>query len=230
VTSVTSPTPASRRLAAAPHRRVSEIILVVGTVVAVLAAFGPSWSARTGVAVAVVAAVVGCAFAWRELFDARRAHAQAMLKASQEHGRTLTEERTRNAAVVDTLRRRFADAASVIERQRVTIAELRIKISGLKGDRVYLQSEVDHRETVISALRQTVRSREAELIALRDEETAAVHQMPRRVLAEHESDVDEVPAADDELWNDGSHPTVVDLVAIDLAMILPNYEEDRRLA
>ena len=216
-------------MAPSHHRRASEIILVVGTVVAVVAAFGPSWSARTGVAVAVFAAVVACVFAWRELFDARRAHAKAMLKASQEHGRALTEERTRNAAVVETLRRRFADAALVIERQRVTIAELRIKISGLKGDRVYLQSEVDHRETVISSLRRTVRSREAELIALREEETAAVHQMPRRVLAEHESEWDQAPAAED-LWSDGSHPTVVDLVAIDLAMVLPNYEEDRRLA
>jgi hypothetical protein len=220
---------ASRRAKASPHRRASEIVLVVGTVVAVIAAFGPAWSVRTGVAVAVFAAVVACVFAWRELFHARRAHARAMLKASQEHGHALTEERTRNAEVVETLRRRFADAAAVIERQRVTIAELRIKISGLKGDRVYLQSEVDHREVVISALRQTVRSREAELIALRDEGTAEVHHMPRRVLAEHESEWDEASAAED-LWSDGSHPTVVDMVAIDLAMILPNYEEDRRLA
>jgi hypothetical protein len=220
---------ARRRAVASPHRRASEIVLVVGTVVAVAAAFGPTWSVRTGVVVAVFAAVVACVFAWRELFHARRAHAKAMLKASQEHGQALTEERTRNAQVVETLRRRFSDAAAVIERQRVTIAELRIKISGLKGDRVYLQAEVDHREAVISALRQTVRSREAELIALRDEGTAAVHHMPRRVLAEHESGLDEASAGE-ELWSDGSHPTVVDMVAIDLAMVLPNYEEDRRLA
>ena len=41
---------------------------------------------------------------------------------------------------------------------------------------------------MISALRETVRAREAELITLRDETDADVHHMPRRVLAEHESD------------------------------------------
>ena len=63
---------------------------------------------------------------------------------------------------------------------------------------------------MISSLRETVRAREAELITLRDETESDVHHMPRRVLAEHESVWDEIPGAD-ELWTDGSHPTVVDL-------------------
>ena len=37
-----------------------------------------------------------------------------------------------------------------------------------------------------------------------------------------------MPTAD-ELWADGSHPTVVDLKMIDTAMVLPNYEADRRV-
>ena len=37
-----------------------------------MAAFGPAWVVRIGVAIAVVAAVLACAFAWRELFSARR--------------------------------------------------------------------------------------------------------------------------------------------------------------
>ena len=80
-----------------------------------------------------------------------------------------------------------------------------------------------HRETVITALRETVRAREAELISLRDEDDCEVHHMPRRVLAEHESAWDEIPGVD-ELWTDGSHPTVVDLKMIETAMVLPNYE------
>ena len=139
----------------------------------------------------------------------------------------LTEERTRNATVVDTLLARVADAGVLIERQRVIIAELKMRVSGLKGDKAYLRAEVDHRESVISSLRDTVRAREAELVALRDEPDAEVHTMPRRVFAEHEPTVEETLTAED-LWTDGSHPTVVDLKTLDLAMVLPNYEEDRQ--
>jgi hypothetical protein len=82
---------------------------------------------------------------------------------------------------------------------------------------------------VISSLRETVRAREAELITLREETESEVHHMPRRVLAEHESVGDEIPGAE-ELWTDGSHPTVVDLRMVDMSTVLPNYEFDRKLA
>jgi hypothetical protein len=226
---VTSPTFASRQAKPTTLRRASEIVLVSGTVLAVVAAFGPGWSVRLGVAVAVIAAIMACAFAWRELRNARRGHAKAMLAALQEHGRQLTEERARNAAVVDTLSGRIADARAVIEKLRVMVAELKMQVSGLRGDTVFLAGEVSHRETVITALRETVRAREAELISLRDETDCEMHHMPRRVLAEHESVWDEIPGVDD-LWADGSHPTVVDLRMIDTAMVMPNYEVDRKLA
>ena len=226
---MTSPTFANRQAKPTTLRRASEIVLVSGTVLATIAAFGPGWSVRLGVAVAVVAAIMACAFAWRELRNARRGHARAMLAALQEHGRQLTEERARNAAVVDTLSGRIADARAVIEKLRVMVAELKMQVSGLRGDTAFLAGEVSHRETVITALRETVRAREAELISLRDETDCEVHHMPRRVLAEHESVWDEIPGVDD-LWGDGSHPTVVDLKMIDTAMVLPNYEVDRKLA
>jgi hypothetical protein len=47
---------------------------------------------------------------------------------------------------------------------------------------------------LISALRETVRAREAELITLRDEDDVEVHHMPKRVLAEHESVRVDLPA------------------------------------
>jgi len=97
VTNVTSPVTAKRKEAVSPLRRTSEIVLVAGTVVAVIAAFGPTWAVRLGIVVAVISAVVACLFAWRELFNARRQHARAMLTASRDHGRALTDERTRNA-------------------------------------------------------------------------------------------------------------------------------------
>jgi hypothetical protein len=222
VTSVTSPATASRKLKASPLRRIAEIVLVGGTVVAVAAAFGPIWIVRLGLAVAITAAVVACVFAWREIHTTRRAHAQAMLEATRSHGAALTEERSRNAAVVHTLKLRITDAGRMIEKQRVTIARKQQQISSLKDDRAYLRGEVQYREKVIAALRETVREREAELIVLRDGPDAEIHHMPRRVLAEHESVWQELSVSD------GMRPTMVDVTVID--MVLPNYEADRQFA
>ena len=226
LTGVTSPAAATRGLKDSPLQRISEIVLVVGTVLAAAAASGSIGVVRLGVAVAIATALVSCAFAWRALNTARRTHAQAMLKATREHGEVLTEERARNAAVVETLSVRICDARKVIEKQWVSIAQQRQRISGLEDDRVYLRGEVDHREKVISGLRETVREREAELIALRDETEAEVHHMPRRVLAEHEPISPELDATND--MSAEFESTVVDLKMIETAM--PDYEADRLLA
>jgi hypothetical protein len=226
LTGVTSPAAATRGLKVSPLQRISEIVLVAGTVLAAAAASGSIWVVRLGVAVAIATALVSCAFAWRALNTARRTHAQAMLKATREHGGVLTEERTRNAAVVETLSGRISDARKVIEKQWVTIAQQRQRITGLQDDRVFLMGEVEYRDKIISGLRETVREREAELIALRDEPDAEVHHMPRRVLAEHESISAELDAVDDMSAELAS--TVVDLKIIE--MVMPNYEAERQLA
>jgi hypothetical protein len=226
LTGVTSPADATRGLKVSPLQRISEIVLVAGTVLAAAAASGSIWVVRLGVAVAIATALVSCAFAWRALNTARRTHAQAMLKATREHGEVLTEERTRNAAVVETLSLRISDARKVIEKQWVTIARQRQQITGLQDDRVFLRGEVEYRDKIISGLHETVREREAELIALRDETDAEVHHMPRRVLAEHESISPELDAVDDMSADMAS--TVVDLKIIE--MVMPNYEADRQLA
>jgi hypothetical protein len=223
---VTSPATASRGLKDSPLQRISEIVLIVGTVLAAAAASGTISVVRLGVAVAIAAALVACAFAWRALNTARRTHAQAMLKLTREHGETLTEERTRNAEVVDTLSRRFRDAGKVIEKQRVTIALQRQQVSRLTEDRVFLMGEVEYRDKVISGLRETVRDREAELIALRDEPEGEVHHMPRRVLAEHETIWQELNAADGTAAEESS--AVVDIKIIET--VKPNYEAERQLA
>jgi hypothetical protein len=226
LTGVTSPAAATRGLKVSPLQRTSEIVLVAGTVLAAAAASGSIWIVRLGVAVAIATALVSCAFAWRALNTARRTHAQAMLKATREHGEVLTEERTRNAAVVETLSLRISDARKVIEKQWVTIARQRQQITGLQDDRVFLRGGVEYRDKIISGLHETVREREAELIALRDETDAEVHHMPRRVLAEHESISPELDAVDDMSADMAS--TVVDLKIIE--MVMPNYEADRQLA
>jgi hypothetical protein len=226
VTSVTSPATASRGLKASPLQRISEIVLITGTVAAAAAAAGPLWLVRLGVATAIMAALVACAFAWRELNSARHAHADAMLKASREHGAALREERSRNAAVVDALGLRIRDAGKVIERQRIRIAEQRLEIAGLRDDRGYLRGEVEHRDKVIFELREAVREREPERDTPRAEAEAEVHHMPRRVLAGQDEFVWQELSPEDEISE--SRQSLVDLKII--SMTLPNYEDDRQPA
>ena len=226
VTSVTSPATASRGLTASRLQRISEIVLITGTVAAAAAAAGTLWMVRLGVATAISAALLACAFAWRELNSARHAHADAMLKAAREHGAALTEERSRNAAVVDALGTRIFDASKVIERQRMRMAAQRLEISGLKEDRLYLRGEVEYRVKVISALRETVREQEVELITPPAELDAEVHHMPRRVLAGQEDFVWQELSAEDEIT--GAVPSLADLAIISMAQ--PEYEDDRQPA
>ena len=226
VTSVTSPATASRGLTASRLQRISEIVLITGTVAAAAAAAGTLWMVRLGVATAISAALLACAFAWRELNSARHAHADAMLKAAREHGAALTEERSRNAAVVDALGTRIFDASKVIERQRMRMAAQRLEISGLKEDRLYLRGEVEYRVKVISALRETVREQEVELITPPAELDAEVHHMPRRVLAGQENFVWQELSAEDEIT--GAVPSLADLAIISMAQ--PEYEDDRQPA
>jgi hypothetical protein len=211
VTTVTSQATASRRLKPSALQRISEVVLIAGTVGAVAAASGPLWMVRIGVAAAITAALVACAFAWRDLNAARHAHAQAMLQAAREHGARMSEERGRNAAVVDALSMRIADAGKVIERQRTRLAQQRLEMSSLNEERAYLRGEIDYRDKAITALRETVPNQDAELITSSNQSEAEVHHMPRRILVGHDFVWQEL-SADDEL------------------VVLPNYEADRQPA
>jgi hypothetical protein len=211
VTTVTSQATASRRLKPSALQRISEVVLIAGTVGAVAATSGPLWMVRLGVAAAITAALVACAFAWRDLNAARHAHAQAMLQAAREHGARMSEERGRNAAVVDALSLRIADAGKVIERQRTRLAQQRLEMSSLNQERAYLKGEIDYRDNVITALRETVPDWDAELITSSAQSDAEVHHMPRRILVGH-----------DFVWQE--------LSAEDEIVVLPNYEADRQPA
>jgi hypothetical protein len=249
---VISPRPSSTTRRQAPTsrlRRASEVVLVTGTLLAVLSVFGPGWATRAGIVVAVTSAVVACVCAWREVFSAERRHARSMLAASQRHGAQLRDERRRNAEVVETLTDRVQAAGRTIEGQQVTIAALRHEVFGLEGDRTSLRGALRDRDRTISSLRTTVQKQEVELGSLRTDlgslredlaslqedlasfsdggfpegapsaESAEVHHLPRR----HRAELEAVAAGD------GSD--VLDLRMLETVRgVLPNYEEDRRRA
>ena len=229
-----------RKAEISPLRRLSRNVLIIGTVVAVVAAFGPVWVVRAGVLVAVAAAVLACVTAWRELAEARHRHAEEMLAASKASGAVLSRERRNNASVVDTLTARVQHAADDARQAHATVADLtmtittlqtqigtqRIQLSALQEEGTAAREEIRQRESVIAELRETVRAREAELVAL-SQASGQVRAIPRRVLAEHQIDSAQLPEAD-ELWPDSAHPEVADLV--DVSVVLPNYEGERKLA
>jgi len=204
----------------------SKVVLVLGIVVAVAAAFGPVWLIRAGIAAMIVAAVVACVCAWRELSLARQEHSAAMLAAAKNHGKALTEERRHNATVVDTLTDRAKAAAAEAERLRVDRVQLQRVIASLHGDKAGLKAELALRETTIAKLREAIHAIEAET---ENTEDAEVLGLPRRVLNEHESLWSQLPEAD-ELWADGDHPTVVDLKAVAAMIELVEAEEREQSA
>lgn len=228
-------------------------MVIVGTVVSVAAAFGPVWLVRIGVVVAVAAAITASVLAWREVRADRHRHAATMLATNRAHGATLRAERAQSSAVLNVVTERNVAAMAEISRQQTAIAQLRGEVSSLKGDRAALTAEVTRREQVIASLTETVRVREAELRAVTDgdESTgpgsdgaesdgagAEVHAMPRRSKVDGQLPVTDGAETGDieagDMWTDGTHPTVVDMAVIDAYLIgepvLPNYEEDRRLA
>jgi predicted RNase H-like nuclease (RuvC/YqgF family) len=248
---VISPRPSSTTRRKAPTsrlRRASEVVLVSGTLLAVLSLFGPGWATRAGIAVAIASAIVACVCAWRELFSAERRHARSMLAASQRHGAELRDERRRNAEVVETLTDRVQAAGRTIEGQQVTIAALRHEVFGLEGDRTSLRGALRDRDRTITSLRTTVQKQEVELGSLRTDlgslrenlaslqedlasfqqdtfhedgpgDGAAVSHLPRR----HRAELEAVAAV--------SGSEVLDLRMLETARaVLPNYEEDRRRA
>ena len=119
---MTSPDPVgsspSRRAGSSTLRRAATVVLILGTIISLLLAFGPAWATLLGVPVAIAAAVVACILAWRELRLVRRAHARQLLQVDQQHGAKLTEERQRNAEVVTVLTTRVQDYAGVIKGQK----------------------------------------------------------------------------------------------------------------
>jgi hypothetical protein len=210
-----------RRAATSPLRRAATIVLIIGTAISLLSAFGPTWANRIGVAVALSSAILACTLAWRELAQARHEHARQLLTIDRQHGRQLADERRRNADVVSVLTSRISDRAVVIEAQKLTIAQLKAQLYSARKDNVSLSAELGQRNAAIDSLQVALRNREAELLALlADGNDAEVHALPRRAQADH------CPMASNP---DGTRAGVVDLATAE-AKVLPNFEGTRRLA
>lgn len=223
---MSAPSP-GRKVVTSPLRRIAQCVLAAGCVLSFAAAFGPIWVVRSGIALAVIAGIVACVLGWREVAAARVRHQAKLLEVARAQSETLSRDRQHNVAVLDTLQLRFNSATEVIEKQRVRIGELTSEVSTLHGDNAFLKGEVMHRDSTINSLRETISARMEELRALTgaEDDDAEVMALPRRVRTKNEWDA--LPSADD-LWKEGTHPTVVDLRTLETALVLPNFESDER--
>ncbi|WP_133626709.1 hypothetical protein [Enemella evansiae] len=188
--------------------RVTQVVLGVGTLLALAAAFGPVWVARVGVVIAVLAALFAVRFAWAELKQARADHAREQVAQLRAHREQLSAERRQSSEVVAALSAHNEQADQRIVTLQSTIGSLRGELSTLRGDHAALTAGLAERDQRIAQLGRDLATREAELQALRETEDAAeVLPMPRHAAV---ADWDALPSAED-LWSDGNHPTVVDL-------------------
>lgn len=192
------------------------IVLSVGSVLAIAAAFGPVWVARVGVVIAVLAALLAVRFAWAELKQARTEHAKEQVAQLRAHREQLSAERRQSGEVVAALSAHNEQADRRIVTLQSTIGTLRGELSTLRGDNAALTAQVNERGQRITRLGRDLAAREAELAELRElraageapaGDAAEVLAMPRHAVV---ADWDALPSAED-LWSDGNHPTVVDL-------------------
>jgi len=217
------PESAARREPVARAHRATQTVLVIGSVLALVAALGPAWLVRVGVGIAVVTCLAACTLAWRELADARRRHAQRMLAADRSHGETLRAERARNADVVDALGERLTSTGMVVVGQRSTIAQLRGEVGVLTTERDGLREQVAQRDSLIGLFRTSLREQEVALLAVRAQQSETADQISAQADAEvHALPRRSRPAADRE--------SALDPQMAELAMVLPNYETSRRYA
>ncbi|HEY0240790.1 MAG TPA: hypothetical protein VGC37_19335 [Friedmanniella sp.] len=212
----------ARREPVARAHRATQAVLVVGSVLALAAAFGPVWLVRAGVGVAVVTCVVTCTLAWRELAEARRRHAHRLLVSDRRHGDALRSERTRNAGVVDALSERLSSTGMVVVGQRSTIAKLHGELGVLTTERDGLQEQVAQRDSLIGLFRTSLREQEAALLAVRAQQGELADQISRQADAE-------IHALPRRSRSTDGRP-VLDPEMAELAMVLPNYETTRRFA
>ncbi|WP_156887511.1 hypothetical protein [Propionicicella superfundia] len=193
-------------------RRAGLVVLIAGGVLSVAAAFGPIWVVRAGVAIALVAGVIACFLAWRQVTEAQRDREAERVAAMHRQAVAASEQRQQHTEVLDTLNARQDALRAQLRKLRITHADLLIELNTLRGDKTALTSDVERAAAEIASLRERVAALEAELVL--EPADAEVLSLPRRVGRDGAE-----ARPDDDLF-----PTVIDLQAL----ALPFVEEVRR--
>lgn len=212
--------------------------MVVGTVAAVAASFGPLWLVRVGVGVALAMAFGSVAFAWHELDVVRRAHSVELHQVRAAMVAAATKHHADSIEMIERFNGRTNQLSSMIAKLRGELASAQAELSTMRGNSVWLRSEIADRQATIDALTtemdaltSQVSTLEAALTAKHDgpsddavDESAEIFSMPRYGVSGRRTGV--LPTAE-ELWEDGNFPTLVDLTAVAFP---ERHVEERRQA
>lgn len=202
-------------------RRATLVVLIVATVVALACAFGPIWMVRAGVLVALVGAAAAVWFAFREMRSMELIH-KSELKAVREAAASAASQHHRESMeLIATFTQRYKAHGEQLAALRAELSSRQAELSTLRGNLASAQAEGERRQGRILELQDEVALANSQLAALEativEFETSndQVIAIPRRMVS---SRAHSVPTAA-ELWEDGNHPTMVDLARLNLPVL-----------
>lgn len=184
------------------ERNLALTILVVGTLAAVASLLGGIWFVRAGTVVAVVMAFAAVLLVWRQLERERSLHQEEVRRqvalrveqADRHHGDSM--------AMMDRFSDRVENLQATIVMVRRQLGAANSELSSMRGNSVWLRGEIAERQARIDVLTER-------LVALEEGQSDNIIALPRHGAAGLD------PRAED-LWNDGEHPTMVDLAKVQL--------------
>lgn len=201
---------AGRRVAQkTSERNLALTILIVGTLATVLSLFGGIWFVRAGAVVAVVMACVAVGVVWRELERERISHQEEVRRQIALRVEQSDKHHGDSMAMLDRFADRVDNLKSVIATQRRQLGAANAELSSMRGNSVWLRGEIAERQSRVDAM-------SARLAEIESQQSGNVIALPRHGTASRDPRVE-------DLWDNGEHPTMVDLGRIQLDA----FEESR---
>lgn len=212
---MTSPEPSfpAQRFAA------SALILLGVAVLAVAASLGGIWPARAGVALALVAGTIALIVAYSHARQARHRHGAQLVQVSREQRTYVRDLRIHHRGIVESLSTINACADESVRGLTHEVTQLSAKLSIERGVRLAIAARLAGSDQAAKQLRVElaesqlgIDARDA-LLAELGQERSTPHRLPASG-AEGEARwavVRDELSAEDDLWGDDQHPTVVEL-------------------
>ena len=182
------------------ERTLALTILGVGSLIVATSLFGGVWVVRAGAVLAVAMAFAAVFVAWGELHRERAEHQAEVRRQIALRKEQAKKHHDDSVEMIERFNGRAEKLQQVIESLRRQLGAANSELSSMRGNAVWLRSEVAERQARVDALETRIAELEAELEESIAEATENVVELPLPVAA---------PAED--LWEADEDPTMVDL-------------------
>lgn len=183
------------------ERTLALTILGVGSLIVGTSLFGGVWVVRAGAVLAVGMAFAAVFVAWSELRRERAEHQTEVRRQIAMRKELSKKHHADSVEMIERFNGRAEKLQQIIESLRRQLGAANSELSSMRGNAVWLRSEVAERQAHIDALETRISELEAELEESIAEATENVVELPVPV-----SVVDA-----EELWAEDDDPTMVDL-------------------